>query len=748
MAATLALAASNYTPWTCAAGTVTDSLAEIQAATCPTPASCSTVLTLAIAPSLYLTVNNTLFTLTIGTNVSVQPITLASQTGVLGYAVLTYVAANSYTLLITANAVTMDPPPPPDGPANAQGQLTVQISIDGTPALTAADGAQYVWPVPVNAQVTLTPVFTVYNCACGTACAASAPVLYELHGVPIEYQFPDLTAAFQANTDIAPFYVDGVYDSSAPAGAQGRLIMHLLCEFSASLLHMSFEPWGNYGFTWGTMGTPLFSGQQSQSFINTALVPGAVFNLMSGTEGLALTATPPPQESQYSLSLNPLDTTNPAQAWTFLLNGTGNFVLCVMNVDAPDGAWALQLVPGFGNLYNITYVAPQLCTWEYAVVPVWTDASRNSFNVAILARSILAPTTSSTDAAAATTLYIDFTDANFVPMNNGVDGSASPLSFTPPSFVRNGCATDPLILPFNLAIVSNCASIPASFTSTACWQTTPYGCVGNTDCVVGNTVAGEATCACNAYNPANAVAAKQFVADTCVVRYESSQCGAVAGTATSSCSGWSMPGVREACALACTYATEADGNTLFCDGAAEQFCAAHPHMGDCACLNVLNSSFPVTSENNKSFPGAQAALFNQFGLSGVVQLQPECFWPTCGTGGAGIQHSEAYRSAQCPSAITTCEVDVRNVIAQNSAVNVNIVQDCGYDTTSMLACSSTLFEQFKKYGGPVENLTSYETIVVNSLKTMDFVFLVIVSVVTLVCIGVAIWLGVKYANNT
>ena len=746
MSSTFTVGVSNYTPWNCGVNTGDAAFATVPQATCSTPgAACSTYsLTLLAAAAMHINVNGTVFTLDFpaaGAPNAVQPIQLSAAPNVtLGYAVLWNTNANAYSLLLCANAISVDAPNAPEGPTSWQGQLTVTLTMNGKAVSAAADGSQYVWPVPVGAQLTFTPTFTVSSCACGASASTfAANTAYTLRGAPVTLAFPDLTASLRSGNPLAPFYIDAAYAAGNVAVTQGRLCMHALCTASASLLHISFPPWGDLGFTWAALGKPLYSGAGG-AFLPDPVVPGAVFNILNAA-GQALQLNPSKS------TFDGFKTANPAtslQAFTFLTNSGGGFVLCVLDAGAAAGAWAIQPLPQPDGTVQVKCVPPELCTYAYGIVPLWVDAGQTATGVVVLARELQPDTTSS---AAAATNHLLLLGAAGQLINN----TGGVISFTPSSFIRSWC-DDATVRTSGVLLqpVTACdGAVPAAFTASQCWLTSSYGCPNNAACVLQTTLAGAKTCACNSSSPLNAVAAKEFVASECMVPYTSSACAAVAGTKTSSCSGWSLPGLSEACASACTAIFEAEGNSLYCDGAAARFCAAHPHMGDCACLNVQTSSFPVAVQNGLSYPAAQAALFNEFGLSGVVQLRPECFWPTCGVDGAGIQHGPTYHAQHCPTGITLCETEIKNVFATGGTgkVTANIVQDCGANTSSLLACSSTVFDDFRKFGGPVSGPSSYQVRAAAGLKLDDYIFLGLVCGLTAVLLCVLIALLAKYASR-
>ena len=721
-------ATSNYTPFTCGVGTQPGVLANIPPATCPVPAQCPTNLYLNPAPYMYVSVNGTLITIDLAAgDTQTLPIVLGSQT--VGFAAL---AQTPSTLVLYANAVTLTPLPPPSGPPGAQGALAVQLTVNGTPALVAPDGTQYAWPVPVGAAVQLKPVFTMYNCA--APATSSCNVLYTLDGEPATYTFPDASSASP------PFYVDAHYRSTNGA-LSNRLIMHATGTFTQSLLQFTLPPWANYGYNWGVLGMPLYSSP-SGSFLSMPLVPGAVFNVYNSAK-LALTATAQ-ADASVVMAFQAHDPSLPSQVFTVLQNYGNGCMLAVLDPAAPGGVWAIQTTINGPFDVKASFVSPALCTTQLGIIPAWSDAYSSPLGVALLSRTVSPPSDSSADPLNNDTILRS--NGDFVVANTWCTTFNSP-----PSFFRAQCPVDGLDFTMYLLPAACSSAVLDTYTANACWKTSPYGCLNQTLCALASTLAGATTCACNAASPSAVTVAKQFVADACAVPYTSRTCYSVAGTRTSSCSGWSMPGLREACQSACTFITTAEGTSAFCDSTGAQFCYAHPHMGDCACLNVQTSSFPAATEGGRSFPAAQAALFNQFGLSGIVQLQPECFWPTCdAVGGAGIQYGPTYHAEHCPAVITTCETDVSRVLAQNSTVNVNIVQNCGFNTSSLLACSSTIFSQFKQYGGPLPQSSSASSSASSSrinVSTYNALassaLLAGVSIVTAALLALMIWLAVQ-----
>ena len=749
MSALLTFSTYNDTPWPCGIATSAETFVSVPP--CTDTTACSPLsIPLTSATSLSVAVNNgVVLTLPVTTTISAAPIAFTGSTAVFGYVSLqpSSTALNTYILNICANAVTVAPPNLPEGTQNWLGQSVVKLTInDGSLTVkTAADGTQFAWPVAVGDVITLNTTYTSYGCLCGNECVLSKNATYELQGEPATFSFPDLLTWFRSGTNPEPVYIDANY-ADINATTANRSILHALGTITQSLLSITFPEWGNLGFTWGVLGQTLYSGP-AFDFTTTPVVPGAVFNIMNPnaistqTEALTISIL----NGVINMYYAPLDLSNqallPLQCFTFLLNSIGSLILCVINPFASNGVQAIQLAYSGDPTQNATVslVNPELCTYQYGVVPLWNDSARQAQGLLLLAREIIENTSSSANYGSTW-----FRLNQIGQFTANVDNAT--LSFTPPSFVRPWCA-NPFVEPGGvfLQLAPCLVDISPAYTSL-------YGCDSDAACVLNKTVAGMATCGCNPTSSADIAAAKNYLTELCYVPYVSAQCGDVAGTPTSSCTGFSLPGLSEACQAARTAVIQAEDNSNFIETANQNFCSnpAFANMGDCACINVQTSSFPALNENKLSFPGAQAALFNEFGLSGVVQLRPECFWPTCDAGGAGLQHVPTYFSSHCPQGITTCETEVMNVISNNSKVNVNIVQDCGYNTSSMLACSPTIFDQFAKYGRPLSNsstTTSSGTAdVLTVLSTLDYVLLSVVGVLSLLFIALSIWLGVKYAK--
>ena len=283
-------------------------------------------------------------------------------------------------------------------------------------------------------------------------------------------------------------------------------------------------------------------------------------------------------------------------------------------------------------------------------------------------------------------------------------GLASVQLFDPPGFVGGSdpnLANPQLAVYLDLLTTEEACALGGSVRA-ACWSTSPYGCAPIPGalpvCALQATEAGARTCgACGVADPgapAYTAAASQFLSQVCLFQHQAAStpglvCAPVAGTAApDACTGFRVPGLGPSCVAACEAVGPAACNSLTADYCGQ---ATVANSADCACLNVETSSFPAAAERGMSFPGLQAYLLDKYGLGGAVQLQPKCWWPTCAADNTGaiLPAAGAGGGTSCPAKVIQCSIDVENVIARDSTVGINIVQDCGFDTSSALACSSS-----------------------------------------------------------
>ena len=200
-------------------------------------------------------------------------------------------------------------------------------------------------------------------------------------------------------------------------------------------------------------------------------------------------------------------------------------------------------------------------------------------------------------------------------------------------------------------------------------------------------------------------AADAFLINRCAVIYdEPTLCKTVVGTQQNRCTGFGMRSLGASCESACASVesgilyepdynnqTKAPcpngsvncGNGLGrCDEIKRMLCATEDakNLGDCACLNVYESTFPSAVRANQSFSSFQNTLSSMYGLTANLALNPECFWDSCDYD-QGIITSATRK--HCPKTVTDCVAFLKNInISSNgpTSVQINIQNTCSGTT--------------------------------------------------------------------
>lgn len=225
------------------------------------------------------------------------------------------------------------------------------------------------------------------------------------------------------------------------------------------------------------------------------------------------------------------------------------------------------------------------------------------------------------------------------------------------------------------------ASIPSAYLYN-CWRASPFGCTSsNLDgfafCSLQSTDAGRDQCTVtDSTNDDYNSATIDYVNSQCAFQYES-DCKSVGGTAQQTCSGWNHQILASSCAQACQALEKISPGS--CDQIKQNFCtnSAHAEMGDCACLRVADSNFPVALYGNRSYKDYLQFLRDTFGIMGQTELSPQCWWPTCGVPGFGGGLRLESTVATCPSTIVSCVTAIKDYnVDPSSTLDIRVRNEC------------------------------------------------------------------------
>jgi hypothetical protein len=190
------------------------------------------------------------------------------------------------------------------------------------------------------------------------------------------------------------------------------------------------------------------------------------------------------------------------------------------------------------------------------------------------------------------------------------------------------------------------------------------------------------------------VGARAFLDNQCnmVNTTTSTGCATVGGTSQTVCTGWLLAGTDTACTAACQVLE--DVNPGSCSQLQNDFCmnnALAQNLGDCSCINIQNSSFPIAYRGNYSYAGFLDFLSTTFGLNATTSLAPYCWWPACGPGN-GIGANNFW--GKCPTQVQSCVnflqcVDINNV-NNNSQFPIQLKNNCSVNEpgTPVPVCQS------------------------------------------------------------
>ena len=212
----------------------------------------------------------------------------------------------------------------------------------------------------------------------------------------------------------------------------------------------------------------------------------------------------------------------------------------------------------------------------------------------------------------------------------------------------------------------------------SCFQETTVGCPGastgdNATCLLLDTNYGALVCGSGVTPDAPPdAAALQSVISACAANVYSS-CAPLDGAPLASCTGWHALATQTVCAEACLYAPGA------CDEAKLAYCAAHPNVPECACLNLASNPTPAAAYG-KSYAEYVCGMEAQHGINPETEYHGQCWWPLCDAdGGGALTLSTTQTSSVCPSTIAECYT----LLANNVGVSAASVQSkCGFNTSS------------------------------------------------------------------
>ncbi len=483
------------------------------------------------------------------------------------------------------------------------------------------------------------------------------------------------------------------------------------------------------GFEVETFGSPPqnYSQPSTSFFYNTngaSLLPGLQFSMPLNTSGVTLNSaqftrtTVSGAQGQYTFLRNPYtDSAYGMMLATFLVPGEAVF-LDVLPTSIPISNNSNTNPPLAMTMYSIDSLPKNtFAEWgailftKYAsnAVPTYQDNITDSAVLCARVQNVVYAVVAPSDGSAA---YL-------VPLS-GLDLQ------TCPGFVY---ASQDTSYNFPLTLLSQ-LSVSNVFGWT-CWNPSVFGCdvdeTANPDDIPLCTLAQskplpypfqqQNRCQPTSSNliPSGTYfeGADEFLINRCAVVYESpTLCKPVAGTAQQKCSGFGMQSLGQSCDAACNavqlgvvYSPDYFGpvapcpkNSVNCnsglgrcDEIKQTFCASEAgrNLGDCACLNVYDSSFPSAVRGYQSFTDFQNDISETFGISANLALYPECFWDTCDVD-QGIITS--FSRKNCPKTVTDCVAFLKNVNVSNlspdDSVAIDIANTCNQATPPSYANSS------------------------------------------------------------
>jgi hypothetical protein len=233
-----------------------------------------------------------------------------------------------------------------------------------------------------------------------------------------------------------------------------------------------------------------------------------------------------------------------------------------------------------------------------------------------------------------------------------------------------------------------------------CWTQNLFGCPGNAyACKFSDTAAGGYMCTTSSA----ATAPTNFSSQVCFNVFASSQagCNTVAGAHVTECTGWNSKNFQMACRQACNE------DSTNCDTLARTLCgkSSYHHLPDCACINVEDSTYPVTLKNNMSYPEYECYISSHTGTGeSNIDYLPKCWWPTCNVqDGAYVTSSllnKTTREDTCPQSLVQCFNLVGNLNNFSSALQISIANSpscAGIKSKSSpqtLQCTASSTNQF------------------------------------------------------
>jgi hypothetical protein len=469
---------------------------------------------------------------------------------------------------------------------------------------------------------------------------------------------PSKNAWTEGKTYSIPIYYTGTYSY--------KLFAQAMVLYTGGTLSITFN-WvqqeANLGYQFETFGYPPVELKNGNSVTpgfyasnSYSLVPGALFQVtklgdvntcLLGNNLLGTTSSC--LEFKSTNGLYPVST-----MWSFMPNANGKMQFVVALEGSTKTCLALKVVNkaivGFCTL-NET-ITKNTDNIEWGAVQVYGQPVNT---VIIVCR---------TDSA---NMYMDagltLTTITSTPLN---------LLFTRvPGFAYTGNPGTLQPLQFQLLPNKALTSIPSNYLIN-CWNRTPFGC-GTVEsditnvCTLVTAPAGMAMCnfetKSSVLAPAYKEGARNFVENQCNTLYAVNKgCRTVGGTpvvAPDFCTGWGLAGLGNTCTVAC--AAMDNGSTVkSCSNEKVDFCQnnkAALNIGDCSCINLMNSDFKVANKGGISYVTFLDLLISDYGLDATINLDPICWWSTCFVTEA-ITPYETH--PPCPTSLMQCINQLEN----------------------------------------------------------------------------------------
>ena len=469
----------------------------------------------------------------------------------------------------------------------------------------------------------------------------------------------------------------------------------------------------------GSVPTGVYSESMVQGLVPTSdtemmLVPNAPFSIanrlqpspsLQGTPYLYLYADTTGDDPAIYFTLNPLQTTFfsfallPSGNYGLAANGQGYYLSFAINSDQSQAtiqttANSSDAAP-VGLVLNLQsqLLPPQSTFTQGAGVVLLFYDTKTSTYWTFNANTPWITNQGSINTKAAV-LYPVPTDNSVVDLDS-VPGLASDLSS---QLAHVQC----LVLPNSLV---SYFTNPRKTGAVSCFALNTFGCPGGNDsadaqCFFKDTQVGGIVCGTDAepLSSSQSMLDLDAIADVVTAcEATSSECATLDGLPLATCTGWHALSQRTLCAEACAY------TPALCDAKKLAYCAAHPNVPECGCINLESNPTPA-AEYGLSYREYVCGIQSQLGINPDTEYHGQCWWPLCDPQSGALTLSDGQASSVCPASIAECYT----LLANNTNINVNILQnECGMSskTVAKLHCgtgsTSTSSQPFGPYTPPL-----------------------------------------------